>query len=89
MEEDEQESDSERFRRAVDEAVPPLNAGQRAVFDAVVGCVLPSVSSSNLEAPVVNQGSPHSGDSRVLFLDAPGGTGKTFVTRAIHDFLRL
>ncbi len=88
-EEGEQETDSERLRRAVDEAALSSNAGQRAVFDAVVGCVLPGVSSSNLEAPGVNQGAPRSGKSRVFFLDAPGGTGKIFVTSAIHDFLRL
>ncbi len=58
VEEDEQESDSERLRTAVFEVVPSLNADQRAVFDAVVGCVLPGVSSSNLEAPVVNQAAP-------------------------------
>ncbi len=66
--------------------MPSLNAGQKAVFDAVVGCVLPGVSSDNLGAPVVYQVDT---ESRVCFLDAPGGTGKTFVTRAIHDFLRL
>ncbi len=77
------------WRRAVDDAIPKLNAGQRAVFDAVVDCILPGVSSSNLEAPVSSQGAPQNAQSRVFFLDAPGGTGKTFVTRAIHDFLRL
>ncbi len=44
------ELDTARLRRAVDEAIPKLNAGQRAVFDDVVGCILPVVSSSNLEA---------------------------------------
>ncbi len=71
-----------------DDAIPKLNAGQRDVFDAVVGCILPGVSSSNLEAPVSNHGAPQNGESRVFFLDAPGGTGKKFVTRAVHDFLR-
>ncbi len=32
------ELDTERLRRAVDEAILKLNAGQRAVFDAVVFC---------------------------------------------------
>ncbi len=76
------ELDAERLRRAVDEAIPKLNAGQRAVLDAVVGCILPGVSSSNLEAPVSNLGAPQNAESLVFFLDAPGGTGKTFVTRA-------
>ncbi len=43
---------TERLRRAVDEAIPKLNAGQRDVFDAGAGCILPDVSSSNLEATV-------------------------------------
>ncbi len=62
---------------------------RRAVFDAVVGCILPGVSSSTFEAPVSNHGAPQNAESRVFFLGAPGGPGKTFVTRAIHDFLRL
>ncbi len=40
---EEQESVPERWRRAVEEAVPSLNADQRDAFDAVVGCVLPGV----------------------------------------------
>ncbi len=83
------ELDSERLRRAVDESIPKLNAGQRAVFDAVVGCILPGVSSSNIEAPCLEPRCTTNAESRVFFLDAPGGTGKTSVTRAIHDFLRL
>ncbi len=72
----------------MDGAVPSLKAGLRAVFDAALGCVLPGVSSNNLEAPVVNQGTTRSGESRVFFLDAPCRTGKAFVTRTIRDFLR-
>ncbi len=37
------ELDSERLRRAVDEAIPKFNAGQRAVFDAVVSFILPGM----------------------------------------------
>ncbi len=59
------------------------------MFDAVVGCILPGVSSSNIEAPVANQGAKCSGESTVFFLDAPSGTRKTFGTSAIHYFLRL
>ncbi len=76
--------DTERLRRAVDEAIQKLNAGQRAVFDAVVGCILPGVSSSNLEASFSNHMALQNAESRVFFLDAPGGTGKTFVTRAFE-----
>ncbi len=81
--------DTERLRRAVDEAILKLNARQKAVFDPVLGCIIPSVSSSNLEDSVSNHSAPQNADSCVFVLDAPGGTGKTFVKRAIHDFLRL
>ncbi len=50
------ELDAERLRRAVDEAIPELTAGQRAVFDAVISCILKGVSSSILEASVSNRG---------------------------------
>ncbi len=43
------------------------------------------MSLSNLEA---NNSAAQNAESLVFFLDAPGGTGNTFVTRAIHDFLR-
>ncbi len=89
MEGEAPELDTESLRRAVDEAIPKLNAGQRAVFDAVVGCILPGVSSSNLEAPVSNNGALQKAECRVFFLGAPGGTSKTFVTRAVHDLLCL
>ncbi len=59
------------------------------MFYAVVSCILPGVSSSNLQALVSNDSPQQNAESRVFFLDAPGGTGKTFVTRAIHDFFRL
>ncbi len=34
------ELDTERVRRAVDDAIPKVYAGQKAVFDVVVGCIL-------------------------------------------------
>ncbi len=74
-EEEVPELDTERLRRAVDEAIPKLNAGQRAVFDAVVGCILPGMSSRNLEAHVSNHEESRNAEPRVFFLNAPGGTG--------------
>ncbi len=64
MEEKEQESDSDRLRWAVDYAVPSLNADQRADLNAVAGCLLAGVSSKILEAPVVNQGTSGSSESK-------------------------
>ncbi len=62
VEEEVPELDTERLRRAVHEAISKLNAGQRDVFD---GCILPGVSSRNLEAPVSNYGAPQNAESRV------------------------
>ncbi len=47
------------------------------------------MSSSNLEARVSNNGESQNAESRAFFLGAPSGARKTFVTRAIHDFIRL
>ncbi len=52
VEGDAPELDNLKLGRAVDEAIARLNAGQRAGLDAVVGCILPGVSSSNLESPL-------------------------------------
>ncbi len=55
--------DTERLRRAVDEAIPKLNARQRAVFDPGLGCIIPSVSSTNLEDSFSHHGAPQNADS--------------------------
>ncbi len=68
------ELDTERLRRAVDGAIPKLNAGQRAGFDVVVGFILAGVPSSNLEALVSSNSAQQNAESVVFFLDAPGGT---------------
>ena len=47
-----QEVDENRLQEAVSRSVSLFNSGQRAVFDAVVGVVLPGVSSEDLTAPV-------------------------------------
>ncbi len=88
VEEEVPELDTARLRRAFDEAIPKLNAGRRAVFDAVVGCILPGLSSSNLEAPVSSQGAPPNAESArsswTLLV-----VHQNIVTRASHDFLPL
>ncbi len=66
-----------------------IDAGQRAVFDAVVGCLFTGVSSNNLEAPVLTHCAPQNAESRVFFLALEVVPAKTFVTRAIHDLLGI
>ena len=73
--------------------VEKFNNGQREVFDRVFGKVLPNVSTASI------LGEPHSGEAgnkeeasfnghgMHFVLDAPGGTGKTFVLRAIQHCL--
>ena len=70
--------------------ISKFNQGQREVFNKVVGAVMPGVSIGNLDGAASSTAPPPLPPSqRVFFLDAPGGTGKTFVTRAIQAFLNL
>lgn len=80
---------TELLQQSVASAVACFNDGQKAVFNTVVASILPGVSSSDLSTPVVIQSGSSISQPRVFFLDAPGGTGKTFVTRALHGFLRV
>lgn len=65
---------------------------QKVFFDAVAGAVLSSVTCTNLQE---NETSPEQGTSPAhfhfqqlpFFLDAHGGTSKTFIVNAIHNFL--
>ncbi len=53
-EDDEQEFEIDNLRKAVDWAIPKLNASERAVLDSFVVFVLSRVSLRNLEAHVFN-----------------------------------
>lgn len=62
-----------------------FNAGQRQVFDKVFNTVLSGVSTEYLDCisgPVL------AAIHRHFFLDAPCGTGKTFLTTAIQHYLK-
>ncbi len=65
MEEYNPEVDSDRLCRGVVEAT----RGQIAVFDAIVFCALPAVSSSNIDASVSNTGASSFDESREFFVD--------------------
>jgi len=92
LQENEPEQDMAQLQQHVTSSIATFNEGQRAVFNAVVGAILPGVSTDNLEG--ASSSTAHSPQiasdlHRVFFLDAPGGTGKTFVTRAIQGFLKI
>ena len=81
-----QQAEEDRLGQSITRTVSLVNADQRAAFDAVVGSVLPGVSSADLTAVLSLPAIQRRQHDRVFLLDAPGGTGKTFVNRAIHDF---
>lgn len=61
-----------------------FNDEQRGVFNKLVGAVIPGISTDNLDANHTFVSS----SERMFFLDAPGGTEKTFVTSGIKRFLK-
>ncbi|CDF40520.1 ATP dependant DNA helicase [Chondrus crispus] len=66
---------TEVLEQRLQQALPLFNEGQRNAFNRIVDSILPDVSA----AP----------NSRVFFLDAPGGTGKTFLTNSIQNVLTI
>lgn len=84
------------------EAIHNFNADQKMMFDTVLRAVLPGVSYNNLQTAnqtIRDTGDEEREESeelaprqshrqqRLFFLDASGGTGKTFVTNAMLKFL--
>lgn len=70
--------------------ISTINKGQRAVFDQVVEAVLPGITTTNLNFEVASSSMiPPPPPHRIFFLDAPGGTGKTFVTLEIQRYLKV
>jgi len=68
-------------------ALSSLNNDERAVFHQSIAAVLPGTSSSNRDGASSSTAPPPAPPSdRMFFLDAPGGTGKTFLTNCIRDF---
>ena len=57
-----------------------------SVFSEVLRVVLSGVTANDLNKSAFGA---LSGTSETFALDSPAGTGKTVLTRAIHDFLRL
>ena len=66
--------DSDEMREAARIQVDQLNRGQRAAYDTIVESVANRV--------------PWNHQARLFFLDGPGGSGKTFLYRALLGHLR-
>ena len=66
-----------------------FNNEQRRVFNTIIGEILPGVTTENLSAHVKRPFNHQCACSRAYFLDAPGGTGKTFTIRAIQSILKV
>ncbi|CDF35745.1 ATP dependant DNA Helicase Pif1 [Chondrus crispus] len=80
-----------RFETAKRDPDTRSTSAARHAFDEIVGSMLPGVSVSAFlqgSSSAVAGPSMRTQNSRLFFLDAPGGTGKTFVLSAIQDFLR-
>ncbi len=77
----------EQQRKEIELAIKSFNDGQKAVFNAIVGAILLGVTADNPFASVHEPKSMNLRESRSFFFDAPGGTGKTFVTSTIQSFL--
>ncbi|CDF35670.1 partial DNA helicase [Chondrus crispus] len=85
------EARAQQWEERLQTSLPLLNTNQRHAFDEIVGSMLPGVSVSALlqgSSSAVAGPSMPTRSGRLFFLDAPGGTGKTFVLSAIQDFLR-
>ena len=79
----------EEHREEVEIAVKNFNLNQKKVFNAVVGEILPGVTADDPFAPVGEGKRIKPWKSCSFFLDAPGGTGKTFTIRTIQSLLQL
>lgn len=72
------------FRHIPMESVSEFSDELREVFNKVVGAAIPGALNSNIN----EQSSRNASTERLIFIDAPGGTGKIFVTSAIQRFLK-
>lgn len=65
--------------------VQKFNFERKRIFNQVVNAALPVVSTNTYDIELSVTTTP---SQRLFFLDAPGRTGKTFVTSAIQRFLK-
>ena len=85
--EEKKEVDLEALRMETKSQIICLNEEQMQAFTAVVSAALPGVTAGEPFKPV-NSSECLKERNKVFFLDASGGTGKTFLIQAIHKLLR-
>lgn len=64
-------------------SIQRFNSGQQQVFNKAINSGFPELSINNIKQHAAE---PHIPSQLLFFLDAPGGTGKSFVTTAIRHF---
>ena len=79
----------QKTQNEIEIAIKNLDDGQKAVFNSIFGEILPGVTTNYQFAPASDTEQSNSKKSRGFFLEAPGGTGKTFVLRTVQSFLEL
>ena len=83
------ENTEEDLRQLVESSVACFNDEQRSVFNTIVEEILPGVTDKDPFSPVQALNTFKGKSAKAYFLDAPGGTGKTFTIRAIQALLQL
>ncbi len=74
--------DTEDLKSFVSIAFRSFNDEKKRVFNSIIEEILPGAPVGYLHAPITRQPEFTSRKCRVFFLDASGGTGKTFTIRA-------
>ena len=82
-----QKENLEELSKEVFSEIKSLNEGQKKSFLSVLSTILPGVTTEEPFKPV-DVSKIGSVKKKVFFLDAPGGTGKTFLIETIHKLLR-
>ena len=80
---------AEEQRERILLSIKSFNDDQEAVFNAVVGQILFGVTADDPFAAVCPKKPVYARKSHSFFLDAAGGTGKTFVMRTIQSLLQF
>ncbi len=77
----------EQHEKEIELAIKNFNGVQKAVFYAIAGAIQPRLTADDPFASVYEPKIWKRRNSRSIFFDAPGVTGKTLVTRTIQSFL--
>ena len=79
----------QKTKNEIELAIKSSNYVRKAVFNSIFSEILPGVTADFPFAPVSGTEQSNSKKSRGFFLDAPRGTGKSFVVPTVQSFLEL